>query len=135
MYERVLLEIPFASFFLAKWLGRKSHLDDLPLLDQELYNGLVFLKNYQGDVADLCLSFSIDSQQLGETKTISLIPNGQSVPVTKENRMQYIYMVANYKLNLMIARPCKHFFRGLSDLIRPEWLRMFSEASSFCSIS
>ena len=128
MYERVLLETPFAYFFLAKWLGKKSYLEDLPQLDPELYSGLLFLKNYQGDVSDLCLSFSIDSQQLGETKTIPLIPNGHKVPVTRDNSMQYIYLVANYKLNVMISKPCKYFFRGLSDLINPEWLRMFSES-------
>ena len=131
MYEKVLLDIPFAVFFLAKWLGRKSYLDDLPLLDEDLYNGLLFLKNYEGDVTDLCLTFCVTTQQLGETKTIPLIANGQLIPITKENRMQYIYMVANYKLNVQIARPCKYFFQGLSDLIRPEWLRMFSEVNIF----
>lgn len=34
--------------------------DDLASLDPELYNGLMFLKNYTGDVeADLSLNFSI----------------------------------------------------------------------------
>ncbi|KAJ3307475.1 hypothetical protein HDV03_000123 [Kappamyces sp. JEL0829] len=114
--------------FLGRIIGRKSYLDDLPSLDPELYHGLLFLKNYSGNVEDLCLSFSLTMQTDGETKSIDLIPNGSAIPVTKANRMQYIYLVVNHKLNVQIAKPCRHFFRGLSDLIRPEWLSMFSES-------
>lgn len=34
-------------------------MDDLASLDPELYNGLVFLKNYTGDVEDLFLNFTV----------------------------------------------------------------------------
>jgi ubiquitin-protein ligase E3 C len=127
LYERVLIDVPFAPFFLSKWLGKKSYLDDLPLLDKELYQGLMFLKSYDGDIEDLSLYFSLDSSDFGETKVVDLIKGGRSIPVTKENRMKYVYLVANYKLNIQISRPCRSFFRGLSDLIYPEWLLMFSE--------
>ncbi|KAJ3293765.1 hypothetical protein HK104_004200 [Borealophlyctis nickersoniae] len=61
LYEGILVDAAFASFFLAKWLGRQSYLDDLPSLDPELYQGLIFLKNYKGDVErDLSLTFSVD---------------------------------------------------------------------------
>lgn len=127
LYEGILVDINFAGFFLAKWLGKTSFLDDLPSLDPELYNGLIFLKNYSGDVSDLDLTFSVTEQEFGETRTIPLIPNGASIPVTSENRMRYIYLVAYYKLNTQIERQCKAFFRGLSDLISPKWLRMFNQ--------
>jgi ubiquitin-protein ligase E3 C len=127
LYERVLIDVPFARFFLGKWLGRISFLDDLPSLDTELYNGLIFLKNYDGDVGDLSLTFSLTTNQFGETKVVDLIPNGSSISVTKENKMTYIHRVVNYKLNTQIAKPCRYFFIGLVDLIRPEWLSMFSE--------
>lgn len=56
------MEIGFASFFLTKWLGRVNYVDDLPSLDPELYNGLMFIKTYPGDVTDLSLFFAVDSQ-------------------------------------------------------------------------
>ena len=37
-----------------------STVDDLASLDPELYNGLVYLKNYVGDVRDLSLTFAVD---------------------------------------------------------------------------
>jgi ubiquitin-protein ligase E3 C len=127
MYQSVLIDNEFADFFLRKWLGASSFLDELPSLDRELYQGLIFLKNYNGDVEkDLSLTFSISEQLFGVTKNVDLIPNGSAVQVTSENRIRYIYLVAHYKLNLKIARQCSAFFRGLIDLINPVWLKMFN---------
>ncbi|TPX33541.1 hypothetical protein SeMB42_g07460 [Synchytrium endobioticum] len=128
LYEGILIDVAFAKFFLSKWLGRQSYLDDLPSLDPDLYHSLMFLKNYTGDVEkDLMLTFTKDESEFGTTRTIELIPCGASVPVTNENRIRYIYLVANYWLNQQIGRQCRAFFKGLSDLIDPKWLRMFNQ--------
>src|SRR5581483_4155982 len=65
--------------------------------------------------------------EFGESQTIELIPGGSDIPVTNGNRIRYIYMMANYRLNRQIDRQCKAFFRGLSDLIDEKWLRMFNQ--------
>ncbi|KAJ3183099.1 hypothetical protein HDU87_007521 [Geranomyces variabilis] len=128
LYEGVLVDVAFANFFLTKWLGQRSYLDDLPSLDQGLYQGLMVLKHYTGDVeGDLGLTFSVDDAEFGAAKSIDLIPNGSNIAVTKENRIQYIYLMANYKLNTQIQRQCQAFFSGLVDLIAPEWLQMFNQ--------
>lgn len=41
-----------------------------------------------GDVSELSLSFVVTS----EGKDVPLLPNGQDVPVTAENRVRYIYL-------------------------------------------
>lgn len=56
---------------------------------------------------------------------IELKPNGQNISVTNENRIEYIHLVANYKLNKQIHEQVTNFRRGLSDVINGEWLRMF----------
>ncbi|KAJ3337229.1 hypothetical protein HDU93_001419 [Gonapodya sp. JEL0774] len=127
MYEGILVDVQFAEFFLAKWLGRQSYLDDLPSLDPELYNGMIFLKNYQGNVEDLSLSFTVSEQEFGQTRNVDLIKNGSQIPVTNENRIQYIYLVASYKLNTQIAKQSAAFFAGLKDIVNPRWLRMFNQ--------
>ncbi|KAK5669938.1 ubiquitin-protein ligase (E3) [Batrachochytrium dendrobatidis] len=128
LYDGVLLDSAFATFFLAKWLGKRSYLDDLPSLDTEFYNGLLFLKKYTGDVEkDLALNFTVSENEFGVPKIVELIPNGANISVTKENRIRYIYLVANYRLNTKIAKQCQAFFHGLSDLIHPSWLKLFDE--------
>ena len=57
------------------------------------------------------------------TKTIALIPGGNDIPVTKENRLRYILLVSNYRLNKQIRLQSNAFFDGLSEMIDPNWLR------------
>ncbi|KAI8970934.1 hypothetical protein BDB01DRAFT_812998 [Pilobolus umbonatus] len=127
VYEGILLDVPFADFFLKKCLGKSNYLDDLSSLDPELYKGLLSVKNFTGDVEDLSLDFTITQDDVGKTRVIELIPNGSHIPVTNQNRIQYIYLVANYRLNVQIAKQCKAFFRGLSTIVDPKWLRMFNQ--------
>lgn len=133
LYEGILVDVRFASFFLSKWLGRKgmSHLDDLASLnslDSELYRGLIYLKNYVGDVeADLSLNFTVSDEEFGVQRVTELIPNGANIAVTNKNRLSYIFHVANYRLEAQIRLQCSAFFSGLSELIDPRWLRIFDQ--------
>lgn len=128
LYEGILVDVAFAGAFLSKWLGRQSYLDDLASLDPELYRGLLFLKNYQGNVeADLSLNFTVTQEEFGVSRTLDLISDGRNVPVTNENRMRYIYLVSHYRLNVQTEKQSAAFFAGLSDLIDPTWLRLFNQ--------
>ncbi|KAI4964438.1 hypothetical protein ZWY2020_005801 [Hordeum vulgare] len=51
MYEGILVDLPFATFFLSKLKEKSNFLNDLPSLDPELYRHLLFLKHYKGDVS------------------------------------------------------------------------------------
>lgn len=101
-------------------------MDDLASLDPELYNGMVQLKNYKGDVSDLSLSFAVDEDDLGVSRTVDLMPGGRDVPVTNENRNAYIARVCHYHLNIRIREQCTAFVSGLQEIISPRWLRLFS---------
>jgi ubiquitin-protein ligase E3 C len=98
-------------------------LDDLASLDSELYQGLIFLKHYSGDPADLALNFTVTQDDFGVAKSIDLIPHGSDIPVTRENRLKYIHYVSSYKLSRQIKKQCNAFFDGLSEMIDPRWLR------------
>ncbi|KNE99767.1 hypothetical protein PSTG_07054 [Puccinia striiformis f. sp. tritici PST-78] len=128
LYEGILIDIDFADFFLNKWLGKQSYLDDLGSLDPELYQGLIFLKHYKGDIeTDLSLNFTITNNEFDESTTIELVPGGSSKSVTVQNRINYIDLISNYKLNIQIEEQCNAFFKGLNDLIDLKWLRMFNQ--------
>ncbi|TRM60846.1 HECT-domain-containing protein [Schizophyllum amplum] len=104
-----------------------SFLDDLVSLDPELYNGLIFLKNYDGDFEALSLNFTVAVEEFGEAKSMDLVPNGSNIPVTKENRLQYIHLVSHYRLTRQIKLQSEAFFEGLSQMVDPKWLRMFNQ--------
>ncbi|CAG8435448.1 9145_t:CDS:10 [Ambispora gerdemannii] len=127
LYEGMLVDAAFAGFFLSKWLGKLSYLDDLPSLDPDLYQGLIFLKNYKGNVEELSLNFTVVDKEFDESRAIDLIPRGSETTVTEENRLAYIFRMANYRLNTQISWQCKAFFNGLKDLIDEKWLQMFNQ--------
>ncbi|KAF7300491.1 HECT-domain-containing protein [Mycena chlorophos] len=127
LHDGILIDFAFAGFFLAKWLGRQVYLDDLASLDPSLYRGLLFLKHYTGDVEDLSLNFTADVDDEGTLRTVDLMPDGGNTTVTKANRLQYIYLIAHLRLSWQIKPQSEAFFRGLSDLIEPRWLKMFNQ--------
>ncbi|KAG0485918.1 hypothetical protein HPP92_009803 [Vanilla planifolia] len=126
LYEGILLDYSFSLVFVQKLLGRYSFLDELSTLDAELYRNLVYLKNYDGDVLDLSLDFTVTEEVCGKRIVKELVPDGRKVTVTNENKLQYIHAIADYKLNWQILPPANAFYRGLTDLISPSWLSLFS---------
>ena len=124
IYDNILIETQFSQFFLRKILGKINYLNDLQSLDKEMYNNLKFLKTFEGDVADLCLTFSIIGS---DNKEVELVPGGKSLTVTNANKFKYIYLMANHKLHTEIKTQAKAFMSGLSVFLKPEWLQIFSE--------
>lgn len=138
MYEGILIDIAFAGFFLLQWSsvaadgGYKGSINDLRDIDEELYQGMLRLKDYPGDVSELDISFTINDQislpgEPVKTVTRNLIPNGDNVLVTNDNRLLYISYVARHRLVAQSAVQTNAFLRGLREMIRPSWLSMFNQ--------
>lgn len=128
LYENLLVELPLAEFFLSKLAGKQSDVDvhQLASLDPVLHRNLLSLKAYEGDVEELGLDFTVVINELGETKVHDLKPNGSNVLVTSANRIEYISLMADYKLNRQIRQQCAAFRKGLANVVTVEWLYMFS---------
>ncbi len=58
---------------------------------------------------------------------MELLPGGKDIPVTNENRIRYIYLMANYKLNIQLVLQSRAFLSGLCEMIEPQCLRMFNQ--------
>ncbi|KAF9353595.1 Ubiquitin-protein ligase E3B [Mortierella sp. AD094] len=112
MYEGLLIEVKFANFFLSKILGRTVFLDEMRSYDEQVFQNLMFVKKYEGDVEDLGLTFSLDEEVFGTHRTIELMAGGKDVEVTKDNRINYIFKVSDYRLNRQIQDQSKAFIEG-----------------------
>ncbi|XP_065339203.1 ubiquitin-protein ligase E3C [Cloeon dipterum] len=130
LFENLLVELPMAEFFLSKLVGgTKSDVSvhQLASLDPVMYKNLIYLKGYDNeeDVTDLNLDFTVVNNELGESKVEELKPGGSTIGVTLANRIEYIHLIADYKLNKQIRAQCNAFKQGLADVIPLEWLQMF----------
>lgn len=127
MFEGILVDIPFATFFLSKLKQKYNYLNDLPSLDPELYRHLIFLKHFEGDISQLELFFVIINNEYGEQAEEELLPGGKNKRVTNDNVITYIHLVANHRLNFQIRQQSSYFLRGFQQLIQKEWIDMFNE--------
>jgi ubiquitin-protein ligase E3 C len=130
LFEGITIQPRFAHFFLSFMKGRYNYLNmlaDLSTIDPDLYKNLLFLKTYDGDAADLCLTFTITNNDFGGNKEIALVPNGGNLEVTNENKARYIELVAKYYVVDRVKEQSEAFTRGLWEVIDPTWLRLFNE--------
>ncbi|KAJ7400697.1 Ubiquitin-protein ligase E3B [Pitangus sulphuratus] len=75
VYEGIVVDVPFASFFLSQLLGHHhsvfySSVDELPSLDSEFYKNLTSIKRYDGDISDLGLTLSYDEDVMGQSRAL-----------------------------------------------------------------
>lgn len=128
LYDNVLIDVSFAPFFLNKWCNSRnlSGLNDLNSLDGELFKNLIKLSNMSDEAIEaLELNFTVSTRANDETFTFNLIPNGENIRVNSSNRLNYIHLMANFKLNTCLQLQTKYFLSGVFELVSSNWLKMF----------
>ena len=109
--------------------ARMAAVSELASLDPVFANTLLSIRSMTPEeVEALELDFTIDSvsPSTGRVRSFELVPGGAGVPVTAENRLEYIAAVAHFRLNVEILVQSKAFFDGLECVIPRGCLRMFS---------
>lgn len=76
LYEGSLLKCNFTRFFLNKMVDKSNQVDDLQALDSQLYENLLKIKYFTGNVEDLGLTMTIAENDLGLSEEIPLISGG-----------------------------------------------------------
>uniref|UniRef100_A0A182VM51 HECT-type E3 ubiquitin transferase n=1 Tax=Anopheles merus TaxID=30066 RepID=A0A182VM51_ANOME len=95
-------------YFIGRILGKALYenlLVELPLAE-------FFLSKLAGKHSD------VDVEELK--------PNGTNIIVNSTNRIEYIQLMADFKLNQQIRAQCAAFRQGLANVLPIEWLYMFS---------
>lgn len=87
-------------------LGKPIELKDMESVDSEYYNSLLWIK--ENDPSELELTFSLDEETFGHTSHHELKPNGANIPVTQENKDEYI----RYSFFL----PLQHLYRRMASV-------------------
>lgn len=130
-FQGIVVDVPFASFFVSQFSGQTcgafySYIDELASLDRDLYRSLTLVKNYNGDVQQLELTFSLDEDVMGKLVTHELIPGGRAEPVTDQNKINYVHSMARFRMVTQIKDQTFAFIKGFRSIINPEWLSLFS---------
>uniref|UniRef100_A0A4W4G525 HECT-type E3 ubiquitin transferase n=1 Tax=Electrophorus electricus TaxID=8005 RepID=A0A4W4G525_ELEEL len=104
-------------------------LDDLQQIMPDLAHGLGELLSYEGNVEeDFYTTFQVFQEELGVVKSYNLKPGGDKIPVTNQNRKEYVQLYIDFLLNKSIYRQFASFYHGFHSvcasnalmLLRPE---------------
>ncbi|XP_005102222.2 ubiquitin-protein ligase E3A [Aplysia californica] len=132
IYNSCILDIHFPMVVYRKLMGKKGTFADLYDLDPTLMHSLQDMLDYEGeDFEDVfAQSFSIGYHDVfGHCHTVELKEGGESLPLTQDNKHEFIKLYADYLLNKSIERQFLAFKRGflmvtsespLRQLFRPE---------------
>uniref|UniRef100_A0A2D4JWT8 HECT-type E3 ubiquitin transferase n=1 Tax=Micrurus paraensis TaxID=1970185 RepID=A0A2D4JWT8_9SAUR len=104
-------------------------IDDLRQIMPELAHGLNELLSYEGNVEeDFYSTFQVFQEEFGVIKCYDLKPGGDKIPVTNENRKEYVQLYVDFLLNKSIYKQFAAFYYGFHSvcasyalmLLRPE---------------
>ncbi|KAI5119417.1 hypothetical protein M0805_009868 [Coniferiporia weirii] len=126
IFHRRFLDAYFIVSFYKMILKKKVTLSDLESVDAELYRGLSWmLENSIEDVIDE--TFTTAEERFGEMVTIELKPGGADVPVTEENKKEYVDLVVEYRISKRVQEQFEAFMSGFNELIPQELVNVFDE--------
>ncbi len=101
------------------------YVEDLEDIDPDTAKSLLWiLENDIGE--DLGLTMAYQSECLGQRELIELLPGGQHILVTEENKKEYVKKLAHEKMTGLIRRQSKAFMRGIEKVIPYETLKLFN---------
>ncbi|KAG8223038.1 hypothetical protein J437_LFUL001360 [Ladona fulva] len=99
----------------------------------DVARGLSELLAYEGNVEeDMCMNFQVSLEEYGEMRTYDIKEGGADIPVTNENRHEYVALYLDWVLNSAIYHQFRAFYLGFHSvcdsnallLLRPEEVEM-----------
>lgn len=126
IFHRRFLDAYFITAFYKMILKKKVAIADLESVDAELYRGLTWmLDNDITDVIDE--TFTTTEERFGEMVTVELKPGGADVPVTEENKKDYVSAIVEYRISKRVKEQFDAFMSGFSELIPQDLVNVFDE--------
>lgn len=126
LYEGRVLDCHFSRAVYKCILGRTVSIKDMETLDLDYYKSLLWM--LENDITDIITeTFAIETDAFGEKQVIDLIPDGRNIPVTQENKEEYIQRVVEYRLVESVREQLDNFMKGFHEIIPPDLISIFNE--------
>ena len=114
LYEGRVLDCHFSRAVYKRILGKAVSVKDMESLDPDYYKSLVWM--LENDITDIITeTFSVDNDKFGVVETIDFIPNGRQIPVTEENKHEYVRLMVEWRLTGSVKEQLDEFLKGKLD--------------------
>uniref|UniRef100_A0A3Q2PAQ4 HECT-type E3 ubiquitin transferase n=1 Tax=Fundulus heteroclitus TaxID=8078 RepID=A0A3Q2PAQ4_FUNHE len=116
----------FTLPFYKQLLGKPITLDDMESVDPDLHNSLVWILD--NDITGvLDHTFCVEHNAYGEIIQHELKPNGKSIPVTQDNKKEYVRLYVNWRFLRGIEAQFLALQKGFNEVIPQHLLKAFDE--------
>lgn len=123
MYHGKLIDAFFIRPFYKMMLGRGITLSDMESVDSEYYNSLLWIKD--NDPTELGLHFAVDEEVFGVTHSRELKPGGANIPVTNDNKDEYIVLIIKWRFVSRVSDQMTALMTGVNEFIPQNLLAIF----------
>ncbi|KAH9839447.1 uncharacterized protein C8Q71DRAFT_905985 [Rhodofomes roseus] len=125
IYDGRLLDAYFARSLYRQLLAKPVDYKDVEWVDPEYYNSLCWILD--NDPSALELTFSVEADEFGVMKIVDLKENGRSIPVTQENKREFVQLSAQYRLYSSIKDQIEALVAGFYEIIPKDLVSIFNE--------
>ncbi|KAH8119411.1 hypothetical protein DFH11DRAFT_1782299 [Phellopilus nigrolimitatus] len=125
IYDGRLMDAHFARSLYRQLLGKRVDYRDVEWVDPEYYKSLCWI--LENDPTVLDLTFITEVDEFGRYAVIPLKENGASIPVTMENRQEYVQLSAQYRLHSSIEKQIDNLLSGFYEIIPKDLISIFNE--------
>lgn len=92
-----------------------------------MYYSYIHCRDNDIEECSLEMFFTVDHEVFGELKSYDLKPDGSEVPVTEENKHEYIQLMTEWRFNRGVEEQKKAFLDGFQEVVPLHWLQYFDE--------
>jgi E3 ubiquitin-protein ligase HUWE1 len=126
LYEGRVLDCHFSRAVYKQIMGKQVNLRDMETLDLEYYKSLEWM--IHNEITDIITeTFSTEVEAFGEMQTVDLIENGRNIPVTEDNKHEYVRLITEHRLVNAVQEQLENFLKGFHDIVPAELVSIFSE--------
>ncbi|KAI9666925.1 MAG: hypothetical protein M1831_001430 [Alyxoria varia] len=126
LYENRVLDCHFSRAVYKRILGQPVSIKDMETVDLEYSKNMEWMLN--NDITDIITeTFSVPVDNFGVMDTVDLVENGRNIPVTEENKHEYVRLVIEYRLTGSVQEQLDSFLKGFHDIVPSELISIFDE--------
>jgi E3 ubiquitin-protein ligase HUWE1 len=127
VYRKEYLPASFSRAFYKQILGQPVDMEDLNSFDPEFYRSMQWM--LQNDITGTLdhLTFSHESYEFGEMCVVDLKDDGRNIPVTNDNKQEYVKLMCAHKLTGSVQAQIDAFKNGFNDVIPLQYIRGFDD--------
>lgn len=126
LYEGRVLDCHFSRAVYKRILSKSVSVKDMETLDLDYYKSLLWM--LENDITDIITeNFAVEVDDFGEKQVIDLVENGRNIPVTQENKEEYIQRVVEHRLVGSVKEQLDNFLKGFHDIIPADLISIFNE--------